>query len=136
MKNKTKHFISVILFCTALFLFLFNLYQGNSILDEKRIETSLNISDKQGIDLNGTTLTFGNLIPGTTTVRKVKLKNNYEFPITILINVEGRIKKYLEFERRVEIEKDETKEISFVAKIPDEEKKGDYDGRVLVTIKK
>ncbi len=134
-KLKNRYFISaVIILILSLIFLILTLYSNFSYLDKKTFEASLEVSDTTGFDLNDTALTFGNLIPGSKSTRNIIIENNYGFPIYLTIKARGEIAEFLDFERIVEVEKNETKKIGFTASIS-QNASGTYTGEVIVTIK-
>ncbi|HKL24204.1 MAG TPA: hypothetical protein VJ912_02630 [Candidatus Nanoarchaeia archaeon] len=137
MREKTKIIIPILLFCISISIFfLLFLNNQSEIIEKKSTPISLNISDKAGFDLNKSALTFGNLIPGTSSEREIIIKNNYEFPLNVEIQVQGDIKKYLEYKKIVKIEPNKKKKINFIARIPKKEEQRKYSGKVIVIMKK
>tara|TARA_Y100000310_G_C20632104_1_gene789198 strand:+ start:1162 stop:1572 length:411 start_codon:yes stop_codon:yes gene_type:complete len=104
------------------------------VLREKPIQrdllyASVNVSDRLGFDVNGTALTFGEVIVRGSSVRNVIYNNNYDFPILAKISVEGDIGQMLDFEETVRIESGEEKKIPFFVSTGDYEM-GYYSGDV------
>lgn len=135
MKEKIKLGISILLFCVALLIFLFFISNQNNIVEKKSVPVSLNISDKAGFNLNKSSLTFGNLLPGTSSKREIIIENNHEFPLNVELQIQGNIEKYLEYKKSYTIEPKKKKEIPFVARIPEKEEQGNYSGEVIVVMR-
>ena len=88
-------FSILVLIASFGFYFLFNT-QVNSF----ELYSNVSISDNAGIGINldSSTLTFGELGHGGSSLRKVTLTNDYDFPLLIKVNSVGDISPLLSYE--------------------------------------
>jgi len=135
-KENNLLLFSILILILIFVVFLFALKLNSSYLEKREIYTSLKISDKLGVDVNETALIFGEIVPGSSSTRNVKLVNNYNFPIKIETSVRGDIKDFLDFDKIVFADVNETKIIKISASVSFEEEKGNYSGTVVFLIRK
>jgi len=136
MLEKKSNFI-IILFILGVFVFLFSIYFRNSlILETIEIYANLNISKTTGFDLNDTALTFGNLVPGSSSSRSFVIENNYGFPIKIRINSKGDISRFLSFEKIHRIEQNKSKKIIIGVIVSEGEIYKSYSGELVIIMEK
>jgi hypothetical protein len=130
--------ISILLLVLSFFVLLFSLagvFLSFTELQTEEIYTSVNItSGLIGFDVNGTALTFGEILAGGSVTRSVNFQNGYSFPVIVKTNVEGDIEKLLNFEEVARVEEGETKRLSFDVSVYEDIEKGFYDGMVEIVI--
>ena len=94
LRKKTELLILglLVMFCLVL---LANLISNLIILDEKKIYTSVIISDHAGFDLNKTALTFGMIQASGSASRALIVENNFKDSAKVIISAEGSISDFL-----------------------------------------
>ena len=107
-------------------------FTGRQPIQKVTFYASANISLDRviGFDVNSTALSFGKISLGTGITRNVIFKNDYPFPLTVLINSNGRIGDLLSFEQIEYIQSGEEKKIPFNVLVSSEAEEGFYDGNV------
>jgi len=139
-KNKKYKISAIILSITIFILFVFliiNFADSFSTLEKRQIYAKIIVSDRYGLDLNGTALTFGMTRPGGSASREIKVENTYGRKIDVEIYVKGEMEKYISIsDNDFILEKNEAKNVSFTASIPSGTLYGNYTGLVTIKIKK
>ena len=140
-KNKKNKIIlvilSIIVISISIVFLINNLVNYLSTLEEKKIFSSIIVSDRYGFDLNGTALTFGMTRPGGSSSRSLTIENTYDRNVKTEIYIKGAIKKFiLASDNKFFLEKGEIKNVSFTASIPSGIEYGNYTGWVTIKIKK
>lgn len=137
-KNKKRKkftlLILVVLVVTLLISFI-SLYNSFTILNIRSLNASLSVSNKIGIELNGTALKFGAVLPRGESKKTLILKNYYNFPVKIYLVPKGEIKKFVE-KQVIFLDVGEEKKVEIIAKVPANANYGNYDGKVLIIIKR
>ena len=120
-------------FVVALSALIFLASIGGLLLSKRPIDVqsfyaSVNITNRAGFDLNGTALTFGNVLKDSTAVRRISFDNFHPYPVIAKIKVNGKIGSLLYFENYIRLEEGESKSIAFTVVPPDNVTEGFYDG--------
>ena len=96
MENKNLLSIFLILSIVLLGFFLyFNLINNFCILEKKEIYAQVIISDRYGIDVNGSALMFGMIPPGNSASREIILKNDYNKDVKLKIYIKGNLSDFM-----------------------------------------
>ena len=134
MKNKKLIFlIAILILILALNIYLS--FRFLSIVGVREFDAQIFVSDKIGIDLNKSALTFGAVAPGGSSIREITFENTYGFPVKVKVYGEGKIGNFISsFEKTVEVGKLET--IKIVAHVPEDSDLGEYEGKVIIKIRK
>lgn len=135
-KENNLLFLSVLIFIVILIIFMFALKLTFFYIDKREFYTSLEISDKTGFDVNSSALIFGEVMPGSSSTKNLILTNNYNFPIKIETKVEGDIKRFLNFDKIIFADINETKKISISASVPFDDERKNYSGKVVFLVRK
>lgn len=143
MKNRGSReqriFVYGILFISIavliLSMFLPQLILKLSVLEKREVYASLIVSDRGGIDINSSALTFGSVVPGGSSSRKLIMKNKYDFPIYVEIVPKGDIAEFVSSQVFI-LQKDEIKEIGISASVPGDARYGNYTGFISVIMRK
>ncbi len=138
-KRKNKNLLLVILPVIVIFLLVFLFFYLKdffSVLEKKEVYSSVIVSDKYGIDVNGSALVFGMITPGSSSSRELIIKNNYGRDVYAEFYVKGDISKFLKISgNNILLKKNETRKIGFIVYVPEKSKYGIYNGEVVVLIK-
>ncbi len=114
---------------------LFFYYSKN--IDVKEVYADVNItSDSGGFDLNNSALTFGKVTLGGSSTRSLKIFNDYEFPISVVVSKEGNISPYLFLEKKIRIQPNETRIYGISVIAPSDAKLGFYSGKIIFKTRK
>ncbi|GEM_PF-5717815 len=132
-----KRKIYIFIFAISIFIFFGSIYLNflvNKPIDVKSIYISANITDKSGLDLNSSFLSFGNVAKGTVSSRSIIFSNNYERKIEVFVSLSGKIKEVASFENNFVILPGESKKISFSVSAGHDTREGFYDGEAVFKI--
>ncbi len=137
MKSKLIIFLIIIFLILNGFL-IFYLINDFLILDKEEIYAEVIVSDKLGIAINDSCLIFGSVIPGgTSSTKKIILKNNYLENIKVKIISNGEINDFLKVsENNFILKPNENKTLEFVIRMPLNISKGNYNGSVFILTKR
>jgi hypothetical protein len=137
MEKINEKKVIVILLFLSLLLFCFSLYaRCGIILEKKEIPVGLKIGSPSGFDLDSEILSFGVISFGASSVRKLLIENNYDFPVNAELSVKGDIKDFLYFDEKIFLETGENKEIIIRARVPEDCEDGSYSGIFKIVLKK
>jgi len=135
MEKRDKFIIFIFIFC--LLLFSFSIYLKQKVILEKvKIPASLSVGDVIGFDINTDKLSFGTITVGASSMRTLKVDNNYNFPVRVEIDIEGNIKDFFSINEIIFLDVGESKEINLSTNVLTEKKEGNYSGNFIITIKK
>ena len=126
------------LFTFAVFIFLLSLvgfFVREKPLQKEVFYVSVNVSDKIGFDLNDSALTFGNVIKGSSARRSIVFSNDYSFPVSVEVSVQGEIEEIISSDKVIFFEAGEVENIPFVVTPNENMPDGFYSGNVTLTIK-
>ena len=136
MERKNKLFIiALILFILSLGFFIFTIYSKVSYLERKMFFARVIVSNSSGFDLNSTALTFGKIMPGSSSTRNLIMENNYGLPIIVELSSKGDISELLKYTERTWVENNKTEKIAVTATAPQDMEYGTYEGFVIATIR-
>ncbi|HLC87023.1 MAG TPA: hypothetical protein VJH65_01970 [Candidatus Nanoarchaeia archaeon] len=139
-KQKDKKVLerfSIFVFILSVLVLLFSVYLSREIIiDKSEIFVSVEVANVSGFDLNTSALTFGKLVPGAKSSRKIEIKNNYNFPIVVEFDSEGNINELLGYDKLIYINPNEAKEAGFIINTYLNTTQGVYIGIVSYVIKK
>ena len=140
--KKRKVFLySLIIFLLSIsvILFLFSIFLKSSvILDKKEIPIVFTIGNKTAFNISkeASDINLGTIKKESFSSREISVKNNYNFPIILEIDVEGNIKDFLSFEKIINLNVSEEKQIKISTILIADEPYGDYSGKLIITFKK
>jgi len=140
MQRKTKNnlvvlvIVLLILIIIILFLSLYN--KSNEILEKKEVPVHLEISNITGLKVENETLDFGRIIRGSSAHKLLTFENNYEFPISVDVSVEGNVSKYLIYEPFFRLESGEKKQEGIETIVFGDDPLGNYTGIMTVIFKR
>lgn len=131
-KDKKVIILVVLLFVIAVLLTILSLSIDKDqrlLLFEKQIETSVEISQRIGFNVDNSSLVFGKVPISASSYRSLNLSNNYSFPILIEFNLEGNISDFLVYDSVVYLESGEKKVIGIrTINIPENTTYDNYTG--------
>lgn len=123
---KYIHYLSLIVLLVVLIVPIV-LFYFNFPVEYGEIDYSFNITNSSGFDLNSTSLTFGNLLPGSSVTRSVLYINNFHSPIKLI--VEDSENNYLSFDNYFLVKSSGSQRIYFILDASDLDY-GFYQGTV------
>jgi hypothetical protein len=104
---------------------------NKEVIQKEKFYADINVTDKLGLDVNGSALKFGNIIKGGNAIRRVSIDNNYEYPVIVHIEAEGNIAPLLSYDNNFIIKSGESKSVGINAYGLDY---GDYVGNVSIEL--
>jgi len=137
--DKKFYYLIISLVVASVLIFLLSIrvsMTGNAILHEQTIFASLRIADYGGFDANGTALTFGTIMPGGSSTRKITFANSHSFPVIVEFSVVGDIADFMYFEPAIYLEPGEEKEIEVGAFASEDDSFGNYSGNFYISMKR
>jgi len=138
LKKEKRNSLLIVLLIIAILVFIVNIYlfsKTSKILEVKQIDSSIIVSNKIGFDLNSTSLTFGSVFPGGSSLRTVNFDNKYGFPVIVEIYGEGDMERFI-LEKKEKIISGENRKIEITATAPENIDFGEYIGKVVFIVKK
>lgn len=135
---KTKHiivllFIIALISITATILF----YSFYTIEDVKELDMSLIVGSHTGIDVDTEKLTFGMIMPASSSTREVFISNKKDCPLKVYINFYGDFAEWVSVsEDYFVLKPGEEKKLSFSASAPRNAAYGNYTGTARLVFKK
>ncbi len=106
-------------------------------LDVSEIEIDMAVGDRVGINLDTDKLWFGTLKPGSTAIRSIDIKNDYEFPITVKLSVEGELEERIRISKSfINLEPGQTTKVEISANVPVKKKYGNYTSKLVIISRK
>jgi len=138
-KEKKKLVISIVLFVIILLLgiFLFSsLIDYVSVLEKQKLYARVIVSDKIGIDINGSALIFGSVVPGGSASRGLDIRNDHNQEVQIEIYIKGDISDFMKVsENDFILVRGESRKVEFSVAVPRGVEYGVYEGEVIVVVK-
>ena len=90
-----------------------------------------------GLNVDGDSLKFGKLMPGTSSERSILVNNNATYPLRVIILKSGYIADWVRVsENNFILKEKESKEVFFEAFAPLNEGYGEYKGKLKIIFKK
>lgn len=127
MKFEKEYFYLVIavvlVFVSVYFLF-------SKPMEIRFVDVKIEVGDKVGIMLNESELDFGILPVGSTSLKRVRVGNDRDFPLRVEIFISKNLKDFIFSEPEVVIAKGEVSVIPFTAVVPVDMPRGNYSGQV------
>jgi len=134
--NKVYFFV-VILFFFSLIFFLSSFYlNSNFVLDKMEVPIILEVGNISGFNVDSSILNFGVLVSQSSAQRNVVLRNDYNFPVKVIVDSRGNVSNFLNFEKEFILEVNQTKEVVVSTIIFNDEQHGVYTGSLFFEISK
>ncbi|MFB6246191.1 MAG: hypothetical protein ABEI74_01195 [Candidatus Pacearchaeota archaeon] len=130
---------NIVLLVFALLVLIASLYsfsQTYFVVEKKNLNTSIQIGNTTGINLENESLAFGRMMPKTSVQRHIEINNPYSNHLLVNLTTRGNISNFIFHKNMVRIEPSKTKEIGVGAKIPKNLTKGNYSGKFTAIMKK
>lgn len=130
---------NIILLIFALLVLMASLYsfsQTYFIVEKMDLNTSIQVGNTTGINLENESLAFGRMIPNTSVQRNIEINNDYSQHLLVNMTTKGNISQFISHKSMERIEPSETKEIGIRASIPKNKSKGNYSGTFTAVMKK
>lgn len=131
--NKEKHtyiFFSVIILIILVIVAFFIEYKEPIAV--KDVDVSFIVGGNPGFDLNATTLTFGKIQNGMSSVREVIVSNDYDFPVEVKILASKNIAEFIQVKNNFYLDPKEIVNLQVTLSIPDGSEFGNYSGKLRI----
>ena len=109
---------------------LFAWFLGQRPVSVFVVEASMEVSDQVGFDVNDTALTFGKVVPGTSSTRSVVIANGHAFPVVVRVDVLGGISDFVASSDEVMLAAGEERSLGMTVSVPSGAVPGVYEGVV------
>jgi len=131
--KKEKALIILILIIIISSLITYFIYNSLKPIEIQTIDMSLTVGDYTGFDVNTSSLIFGTAAPSSFIKRSVNITNIDENTHEIHIKATGDLKKWISIsETEFILKKEESKEISIKANIPNDAEYREYEGKLKI----
>lgn len=114
---------------------LYLIFENSKILDIRKLSASINVSSRIGFDLNSSSLTFGEVIRGGSSIRSIKIENTYAFPVEIVIYGDSVMENFISPEK-FRLDAGEARSANIAAVVPEDADYGKYEGAIFVKFMK
>ncbi|MEK6918131.1 MAG: hypothetical protein AABW51_04245 [Nanoarchaeota archaeon] len=138
-KRKTFYVISAIIFAVAILILFLEIFVSKyyRVLERSEVSTSLSIGSGTGFNITKDSVSFGMLSLGNAAFRNdLILINNYKFPIYVKFFLDGDIKDFLIFEKKIYLQPGESKNVSISTITITDEPYGFYSGEFTLVYKR
>lgn len=135
-KENNRIIIGLIIIWLILIAYLVFYFLSSIPLSLEKVKVSFAVTDKIGLDLNRTALTFGNVLPGETLKRFLVINNKYSFPIRATVYPSDNLKGILIFQPDYSIVKNQSVNVGLTLAIPTSYPLGNYTGELIISIQR
>jgi len=133
LKNDKILAFLIILLILGLILNFYLFFKLDSVIEIRKIDSSIIVSESIGFDLNSSALTFGKVTLKGNSARELNFENNFGFPIKVFVYGEGEMNNFIiPFSEKLDI--DEKKFLRINAFVPESTELGEYNGKVILKI--
>jgi hypothetical protein len=118
----------VFIFLIVVFLIIWFLFQP---LDIKKLDVKFEVGERfgvVGISGESSELNFGELLAGSSSVKTIKIENNFDFPIKVEVFTEKKLKDFIFAEPEIIMDSGEIVNLPINLILPDKIEKGNYSG--------
>jgi len=131
-----KNIKFVLIFIIILILGV-SLYYFSKPLDTRLLEVNFIVGGISGIGVGSNdSLNYGIVMPGNSVTKKVKIGNNFDFPVEVTFLATKNIQPFIFSDSKVLIPPGESKLISFTLELPKNMSYGDYSGEIKLDFRK
>jgi len=126
--------IIVVLLCVLIFNFVYYFFITPQIVNQIEYNSTIEVATglNLGVDADGDHLGFGKGIPGSQQIKNFTVGHTYDDELLVKILFEGEFADWITMsEDTFNLSKDEHKNITIKAKIPDNATPGNYTGKLI-----
>ena len=135
-RNIILLFLVVIIIILGIYIF-YRVFDFFSVIEKKEYYANFGVSNYVGININNTALIFGTVLPGSSSFKKVILRNDYLEDVKVQIYSIGDIKPFITAsENNFILKKNESKTIEFKVYTSKNTILGNYSGKAVIIIKR
>jgi len=132
-----KFFLFLIVAVMVSCILTYILYNFFIIENIYTLDMNVKIGYNLGLNVDGDSIKFGKLMPGTSGERSILINNNATYPLRVVILKSGYIADWVKIsENNFILKEKESKEVIFEAFAPTNVGVGNYTGKVKVIFKK
>jgi len=118
---------------TATILF----YSFYIIADVREFNMGLIVGNRTGFDVDTEKLSFGMIMPTSSSTRYIVLSNKKDYPLNVYVNFYGNFAEWVSVsENYFVLKPDEEKKLSFTASAPRDAAYGNYTGKARFVFKR
>ena len=116
---------------------IFTFFYTRTLVDYQEIPIFISVGDHLGFKVNNSALYFGTLQKGSYAFRSFVVKNEKCEDCIVELRVDHFLVRWVYFDQKTfRLKKDESKEITSYAFVPDDAAFGNYEGRLYIIFKK
>lgn len=104
--------------------------------DKEVVQVTFMVGSSPGFDINRTALSFGRVVPGSTTHRNISVQNNKNYPLTGKVIASEEMKEFLSFEPQFTIEPNSVRSFSVYLVVPKSSDYANYTGKLRIELYK
>ena len=136
LKNKFLIIALILFFISIVLMTLSFCTERSSIIEKKEIDAFLEIGNVTGLKVTNDSLDFGRITYDSNAWKTIKVKNNYGFPVKLLLSSEGNISDFLVYDWEISLNSNESKDISISTIIFTNQTYGEYSGKLIILFEK
>lgn len=134
-RESNRLFYLIVIAISFIVIFLFFSILLSSPIEVKKIDVVFSTGETTGFNVDKLDyLNFGRIVPGNSVTKKVFIKNDYGFPITIKTFASKGIVDYIKTDSNIYIEEGQEMPISVLLEVPGDVNFGNYSGSLLFKI--
>jgi len=135
---RNKRIISIFLLAIIISVMLTVIYYfGIVLIEVEEFDMDILIGDNVGFNTNTDALHFGTVYAGGRSTRSINVHNQNDFPIEVVIKMEGEVSDWILIaNNNIILEPGSNTSIKFTADTPADVKKGAYQGKAKILIKR
>lgn len=131
--KRNNALLIIIIFALLSFLVTITIYSSGKLISVNRYEVKLSVGDRIGFDLGSEVISFGTMLPGSESPRKIEITNSLNRPVKVIIKHIGNTTKFVYPEKNnFLIQPNSSDQLTFVARIPKNTTYGNYRGTVII----
>lgn len=131
MDRRYAIMISLLLIVSSIGIIFYAFY---SVPYVKVMDMSLSVRDNIGFTTDADNLNFGVVPAGGSIEKRVRI--SYDQDAMVQIRMRGNITRFVEVKNNIPLPANRVIEVPFVARVPEDTSKGDYEGRVTIYLRK
>ncbi|OIO80230.1 hypothetical protein AUJ84_04265 [Candidatus Pacearchaeota archaeon CG1_02_32_132] len=135
--KSNKLFYLIVIAVSLIIIFLFFSILLSSPIEVTKVNVVFSTGETTGFNVDKLDyLNFGRVVPGNSATKKVFIKNDYGFPITVKIFASKEIADYVQTDRDIYIEEGQEMPIGVLLEVPGDVNFRNYSGSLVFKIYK
>ena len=127
-------YVLLIINFILLFIILFN--YSNRPLEVRDFDVSFIVGPITGFDVNNSLLTYGEITPGSTSVRRITIENNYDFPIRVKVYVSDNLEDFISADSDFVVQSKEKRSLPVALYVKEGTPFAKYSGKIVFELRK